>query len=762
MEELNGVIENIVFRNDENGYTVAEARVEGGVQMTLDGAGSAEFNLVTVVGTLPPVSPGTPFTMTGSWTEHRVYGRQFKISDAVLKEPAGLDAIERYLASGTVKGVREATARAIVRRFGEDALRIIEEEPERLAELKGISMRKAMEIHESFEENRGMREVMVKLSGLGLTPKQSVKLYNMYGPAAPNIVQLNPYQLIEDIDGIGFKTADAIAQNAGIAADSPFRIEAGVLYSLKLAAAEGGHTCLPVERLTAFAAHALGCEQSEAEERLFDLASREKLVLKTLFSTEGGSCDAAFLPPYFAAENAAAGMLLSLLQNGGDAPAREDAEELAALEEKKGICLDTQQRRAVLAALQCGVLVVTGGPGTGKTTIMEFVLALLSRGGVECELCAPTGRAAKRLSEATGCDARTIHRLLEYNGEEFLRDEDAPLEADVFIVDEASMIDSLLFYRFLKALPQGARLILVGDADQLPSVGAGNVLRDVIRTGVLPVVRLQEVFRQGKRSRIALNAQRINHGEMPLLEFTGDFAFEERTNPQDVQRRVINMLQNGRLGDPFCDVQVLSPTKKGTLGVNSMNLCIQAALNPPAPGKREARFGDRIFRVGDKVMQIKNDYQLEWSRPALRMDEREGTGVFNGDMGTIMGISERSRTVEVLFDDERTVHYDFADMAELELAYCISVHKSQGSEFPVVILPLCGGPPLLMTRNLLYTALTRARNRVVIVGRQQSIHDMVENNEEQARYSALAPLIQQKAEIRGLNAWDWPAFEQAQ
>lgn len=723
METLKGTIEAVVFRNDENGWTVLELSVESG-----DG-------LVTAVGVTPSAAPGMDVTLSGEWTDHRDYGRQFKFSYVRMNRPEGEEAIERYLASGLIRGVREATARNIVCAFGEDALRIIEEEPERLAEIKGISLNRAMEIGESFALQSSMREVVMGLSEYGITANQAVKLYKQYGEQTLSVVTTHPYSLVDDIEGIGFITADRIARKVGIAFDSPFRISAGIQYALSRAASDGGHTCLPTDRLIAFAADMLGCEEGLVEDQLFDLILKHKLYARRI-----SGADMVFLPAFWTFESEIAHMLLDLAATSGKGMPIDAPAELSALERATGKALDEAQRQAVLAAVDCGVMVVTGGPGTGKTTIMQFVLALMDKMGFQVELCAPTGRAAKRLSEAAGREARTIHRLLEYNGDFFFRNAEAPLEADVYIVDEASMIDAMLMYRLLLALPDGARLLLVGDADQLPSVGAGNVLRDIINSGKFPVFRLNRIFRQSGRSRIAENAALINAGKLPLLDFTEDFAFEARPVQGDVQRRVIDICKNGRLGDIWTELQVLSPTKKGPLGVHSLNRLLQDALNPKDRTKAEMTHGETLFRVGDKVMQIKNNYKMEWTRPSLAGDP-EGCGVFNGDIGTIMAIHSRDKLVEVLFDDERTAFYTFGEMGELELAYCISIHKSQGSEFPVILLPLCGGPPQLMTRNLLYTAITRARNRAVIVGRPSTLSYMVENDHEQTRYSALCGLL---------------------
>ncbi len=743
MEELKGVVSDIVFRNDENGWTVLELTPSAGSQLTFTALAAQGDGVVTAVGSLPAVAPGQTVELTGQWVSHREYGTQFKFSAGFALPPDGSEAIERYLASGLIKGVGAATARNIVNRFGDEALDILENHPERLAEIRGISLKKAGEISASYLEQHGMRAIVMGLQSYGISSAQAVKLYKLYGQDTLARVRQNPYQLIDDVEGIGFRTADQIAQNVGFGADSPFRVSAGLKYTLNWARTDGGHTCLPMERLTAIAAESLRCDEELCREQLEELILSGQLLARQI---DGVDC--VFLPFLYQWESECARMLLQLRSHPVEASGIDCEMELSALERTSDTVLDALQKQAVLTAARQGVLVITGGPGTGKTTIVDFILALMEKLGLSIELCAPTGRAAKRLSEATGMEARTIHRLLEYNGDSFGRNADSPLEADVYIADEASMIDVQLMYHLLCALPQGARLILVGDVDQLPSVGAGNVLGDAIASGTLPVVRLTEIFRQSSRSRIVVNAHRINCGEVPLLDYTGDFAFEERSAPEMILSRIVGICQNGKLGDPWSEVQVLSPTKKGMLGVRNLNLQLQAALNPPSRGKAERAFGELTFRVGDKVMQIKNDYQMEWTKPGLR-GTLEGAGVFNGDIGTIMAVHEKEKVVEILFDDERTCFYEYPQLEELDLAYCISIHKSQGSEFPTVLLPLCGGPPMLMTRNLLYTAVTRARSRVVIIGRQATVEAMVANNHERKRYSALGACLRELEALYG-------------
>lgn len=748
MDQIAGVIHSIVFRNDDNGWTVLELLIDEGQQLPLaaspqqKGAPSAA-GIVTAVGTLPGSAEGERVELLGGWTEHREYGTQFKFVSAQTLLPDTLTGIEKYLGSGMIRGVGEATARNIVRTFGMETLDILEKAPWRIAEIKGIGASRAQMIAESYAEQHGLRHVMMALQSFGITANQSVKLYKLYGADCVARIRQNPYQLIDDVDGIGFKTADSIAQNVGIFENSPMRIAAGIRYTLSWARNEG-HTCLPEEKLVSAAADVLGCDLALVEEALSDLILSTELLYKNL-----GDCSAVFLPYLYRYEAESARKLLELNAYPSQRVHIDLEQELRALEHQLGVSLDESQRQAVFMAFESGVLVITGGPGTGKTTIINFILMLMDKIGLTAELCAPTGRAAKRMSEATGREARTIHRLLEYaHGNAFARDEDNPLDVDCIICDETSMVDAHLIYSLLKAVVSGTRIIFAGDADQLPSVGAGNVLGDMINSGVLPVVRLTEIFRQAKLSRIVVNAHRINRGEPPFLDFTDDFCFEEIYSPDVILKRVAGILERGKLGDPWKDVQVLSPTKKGILGVKNLNMQLQAALNPPNARKPQKQFGDTVFRKGDKVMQIKNNYTIEWTRPTLRGLE-SGAGVFNGDLGTVMSIDLTTNLVEVLFDDERTAFYDYSQLEELDLAYCVSIHKSQGSEFPVVLLPLAGGPPMLMTRNLLYTAVTRARSRVVIIGRQATVLQMTSNVQERKRYSALAIVLRELSALFG-------------
>ncbi len=727
--KLSGTIKTIIYRSEETGFTVLELADETGEE-------------ATAVGVLPLASVGERVELEGEWTEHRAYGRQFKAESSRTLAPATLEALASYLSSGLIKGVGESTARLIVDAFGMDTLNILENEPGRLREIYGIGASKAGIIAASYLSQLGMRDVMLALSEYGVSVTQAMKLYKRYGDNCIAYIRDNPYRLIEEVEGIGFKTADKIAMNAGLEADSPYRLRAGVRYALQWARQEG-HTCLPREKLVEVAADLLNAQLGPAERALEDLIVNSQLAYKIVDGT-----DAVFLPDMFFMENECAKRLNQLNRP----PARCDYSmidhQIDFLEKSLHIALHPQQRSAVYAALTSGALVITGGPGTGKTTILEFILRISEQLGLSCELCAPTGRAAKRMTEATGTEARTVHRLLEYGygQDSFARNEENPIETDMVIVDEMSMVDVPLMHALLKAIVPGTRLIMVGDADQLPSVGAGNVLRDIIGSGILPVVRLTEVFRQSERSLIVENAHRINRGAPPIVEAdSGEFGFEYMENKDDVLRRVIALCmgRTNKLGtrDPIKDVQVLAPMKKGALGVYNLNARLQAALNPPAPKKRERKYGETVFREGDKVMQVKNNYRIEWAKKSCSGGAEGGQGVYNGDLGTILRIDSEAQTVQVLFDDERCAVYEFSMLEELELAYCISIHKSQGSEFPVVLMPLVDGPPQLLTRNLLYTAVTRARKQVYIVGHESCILNMVRNSQVKKRYSGLKSFL---------------------
>lgn len=733
--ELTGTVKAIIYRSEDTGFTVLELTDETGEDMT-------------AIGEMPLAGVGERVELTGQWTEHKTYGRQFRAETCKTLAPATLTALKNYLASGLIKGVGESTAQAIVQTFGMETLDVLEKEPARLAEVPGIGQIRAQTIGASYGAQLGLRDIMLGLQKYGVTIGQAMKLYKIYGELCLAKIEENPYRLIDDVEGIGFKTADAIARNGGVEPDAPYRLRAGLKYTLQWARQEG-HTYLPREKLVEVAAGLLQAEIAPVERTLTELLLEGQLIQEQLPGEDG-----IFLPGMFRTEQDCALRLLRLQgQSALDNPFFRPKAQIARLEQQLDITLAPAQRQAVELALKAGALVITGGPGTGKTTILRFVITLLEEMGTEYALCAPTGRAAKRMGEATGRDASTIHRLLEYSYGEggFGRNAENTLLADVVIVDEMSMVDVPLMAALLRALAPGTRLIMVGDSDQLPSVGPGNVLRDMVDSGQIPVVRLTEIFRQSGRSAIVTNAHRINEGQMPILEGLEDFGFEPMEEQEAVIRRLIalNSGKAAKLGaqEPLQDIQVLAPMKKGPLGVYQLNKRLQEALNPPAHKKKERKYGDVVFREGDKVMQIKNDYRLAWTRSLPHQPPEMGEGVYNGDLGTIMSIDLYEQTLEVLFDDGRSAVYRFSMLEELELAYCISIHKSQGSEFPIVLLPLLGGPPMLLNRNLLYTAVTRARHMVCILGRQSCIQQMVRNNQVKRRYSGLARFLCRQKEL---------------
>lgn len=733
--ELTGTVKAIIYRSEDTGFTVLELTNEAGEDMT-------------AIGEMPLAGVGERVELTGQWTEHKTYGRQFRAETCKTLAPATLTALKNYLASGLIKGVGESTAQAIVQTFGMETLDVLEKEPARLVEVPGIGQIRAQTIGASYGAQLGLRDIMLGLQKYGVTIGQAMKLYKIYGELCLAKIEENPYRLIDDVEGIGFKTADAIARNGGVEPDAPYRLRAGLKYTLQWARQEG-HTYLPREKLVEVAAGLLQAEIAPVERTLAELLLEGQLIQEQLPGEDG-----IFLPGMFRTEQDCALRLLRLQgQSALDNPFFQPKAQIARLEQQLDITLAPAQRQAVELALKAGALVITGGPGTGKTTILRFVITLLEEMGTEYALCAPTGRAAKRMGEATGRDASTIHRLLEYSYGEggFGRNAENTLLADVVIVDEMSMVDVPLMAALLRALAPGTRLIMVGDSDQLPSVGPGNVLRDMVDSGQIPVVRLTEIFRQSGRSAIVTNAHRINEGQMPILEGLEDFGFEPMEEQEAVIRRLIalNSGKAAKLGaqEPLQDIQVLAPMKKGPLGVYNLNKRLQEALNPPAHKKKERKYGDVVFREGDKVMQIKNDYRLAWTRSLPHQPPEMGEGVYNGDLGTIMSIDLYEQTLEVLFDDGRSAVYAFSMLEELELAYCISIHKSQGSEFPIVLLPLLGGPPMLLNRNLLYTAVTRARHMVCILGRQSCIQQMVRNNQVKRRYSGLARFLCRQKEL---------------
>ena len=736
LEQLTAVVQETTFRNEENGYTVLRV-----------GSGRSQQ---TVVGMMPELSPGENVTFEGTWTEHPIYGRQFTARTCTITPPTGKSAIEKYLGSGLIRGIGPSTAKLIVKHFGERALEIMDEHPERLTEVPGIGKKKAAMIMESYIQQMGMRRTLVFLQNYGLSPNLAMKIAKYYGENTVELIRQNPYRMVMDIEGVGFLTADRIALSMGMDPHSEFRIRAALFYLMGEAAGNGGHTYLPRDLLCQRA-----CQMLHAEEELVERQISQAMLEKMLIGFSFPECDDAIcLPLYFHAETEVAYRMHRLMSSRPYKRVRGLELRIEACEKELGVQFSPQQKKAISSAVEEGVLVITGGPGTGKTTIIRCILHLL-REDNDILLCAPTGRAAKRMSEATGEEAKTIHRLLEYGGDEdtFARGEDYPLEADCIIVDEMSMVDVKLMRGLLRAILPGTRLILVGDGDQLPSVGAGNVLSDILNSDAVPSVRLTDIFRQDESSMIVLNAHLINNGEMPVLRSRNtDFFFERKMLQTDAARTICDLL-SARLpkylgfprgswqAEATRSIQVLSPTKKGDCGSFQLNRLLQNTLNPEAPDKDAIIHGETEFRVGDKVIQTKNDYQLEFTRKTPFGTE-EGNGVFNGDVGYIVRMDPAEHMLTVCFDDERFVTYQKQQLDSLELAYCLTVHKSQGSEFPVVVLPVVGGPPMLMARNLLYTALTRARRLVVLVGREEVIAQMVQNDHVAKRYTTLQTRLQ--------------------
>ena len=735
-ETINGYVDHIIYRNADNGYTV--------LVMICD------EEEVTCVGTFSDIAEGENIEAHGNYNDHPTYGRQFAVKSFEEKAPKDEMAIERYLGSGAIKGVGIALAARIVRRFKSDTFRIIEEEPERLAEVKGISERKAMEIADQVNAKRDLRQAMIFLQQYGITMNLAVKVYQAYGQDVYGIIRENPYRLADDIDGVGFRTADEIAARVGIRMDSDFRVRSGILYTLLQASGEG-HTYLPETELTPRASKLLNVTAEQVEKQYMDLAIERKIILKQM-EDQTQIYAASF---YYMEANTAT--MLKRLNVSYDVSDAEIEQQIRGIEKKSGMTLDEHQVTAVKEAVRNGLLVITGGPGTGKTTTINTIIRYFELEGLEIFLAAPTGRAAKRMSETTGFEARTVHRMLELNGGAegsggFERDESNPLEADVIIVDEMSMVDISLMNSLLKAILPGTRLILVGDVNQLPSVGAGSVLKDIIDSKMFPTVMLTKIFRQASTSDIIVNAHKINRGEAVSLDNKSmDFFFLKRYEADKIINVTLQLIKQKLpkfVGASEYDIQVLTPMRKGLLGVERLNTILQMYLNPPSDRKKEKEHGAIVFREGDKVMQIKNNYQLEWeirSKYGLCIDK--GTGVFNGDTGIIEEINDFAETITVNFDEGRMVEYSYKLLDELELAYAVTIHKSQGSEYPAVVIPLLSGPRMLMNRNLLYTAVTRAKKCVTIVGDDTTFEQMIENNSQQRRYSGLKDrLLENKEE----------------
>ena len=732
METITGFVEHIVFRNEENGYTVLNLAVEE--------------DEVTCVGVFQFISEGESVELKGEYTVHPSYGPQFQVESYAIKAPQDIVSIERYLGSGAIKGVGAALAARIVRRFKEDTFRIIEEEPERLAEIKGISERKAQEIAEQTEEKRELRQAMIFLQNYGISLTLAVKIYQTYQLDMYRIIQENPYKLAEDVTGVGFKIADEIAHKVGIHMDSDFRIRSGILYVLQQASLEG-HTYLPKELLTRRACELLEVDADAVEKHYMDMTIDRKLVMK---QTED-QVQIYASTFYYMELNVA--VMLRELNVKYDFSETAVEQRIRKIEELSDLKLDEMQHIAVVEAVRSGLLVITGGPGTGKTTTINTIIQFFESEGMDISLAAPTGRAAKRMSETTGYEAKTIHRLLELSGgmdehAGFERNEQNPLETDVLIIDEMSMVDITLIHNLLKAVVAGPRVILVGDVNQLPSVGPGCVLKDIIDSHACNVVRLNRIFRQASESDIIVNAHKINRGEPVVLDNKSrDFFFLKRYDANVIISICIQLIQQKLPkyvnAEPF-DIQVLTPMRKGLLGVERLNTILQQYLNPPDAKKAEHEHGQTIFRVGDKVMQIKNNYQAEWEvRSRYNIPIEKGLGVFNGDMGLVREINTFSETLTVEYEEGRMVEYPFKELDQLELAYAITIHKSQGSEYPAVIIPLLTGPRMLMNRNLLYTAVTRARKCVTLVGDEKAFYNMEANVNEQKRYSGLRDRLEE-------------------
>ncbi len=738
METVKGYVDHFIYKNSENGYGVMVFITDG--------------EELTCVGYFTDVDAGDTLEIKGEMITHPVYGEQLKVSEYQVSVPDDAESIERYLGSGAIKGIGETMARRIVKKFGADAFRIIEDEPERLAEIKGISERKARDIAAQLYDKREMREAMVFLAGYGISNTMSVRIFEHYGAEVYSIMKENPYRLADDIEGIGFRTADEIASRIGIKVDSDYRVKSGILYTLMESASEG-NSYLPRDILLDKSSEMLGVPKENINIQIDNLMVEKKLILKD---------ENVYASSYFYEEQAIATMLreLNLDMSYGAESDRALEDRIRSIEATRGIELDDLQRSAAVASAKNGVVIITGGPGTGKTTTINTIIQYYAEERLDIVLAAPTGRAAKRMTEATGYEAQTIHRLLgvgggaAYNNDNdksrdrmrFEKGSDNPLEVDAIIIDEMSMVDMHLFNALLKAIIPGTHLILVGDSSQLPSVGPGQILHDIISSGVFPTIILQKIFRQAKQSDIVMNAHHIKAGEHFVIDNKSkDFFLLKRDNNEVIYKHMIELIKSklpGYVNADSLDIQVLTPMKRGPLGAECLNQVLQKYLNPADKSKKEYAFGDRLLREGDKVMQIRNNYQAEWEivgKYGIAVDK--GMGIFNGDMGYIRSINETMRELTVEFDEKRCVTYPFSELDELELAYAITIHKSQGSEYPAVILPLLGGPRMLLNRNLLYTAVTRARSCVVILGSESTVETMIDNEEQLKRYTGLQDRI---------------------
>lgn len=728
---ISGAVENIVYRNEDNGYTVLEL--------------SDGDETITAVGVMPPVGTGDCVELTGSFTEHRSYGRQFSAAVCEVSRPTETADILRYLSSGAIKGVRAATAQRLVKEFGEATLEVMENEPERVALLKGVSREKAMDFAAQLKANTGVRTLMLYLGEYGISNTAAVKIFSVFGAGCVERIRENPYILCQGDFGVSFQNADFIAKRENMEPESEVRLRAGIAYVLRHNESNG-HTCLPKRRLCDIAAQFLAVEPDTAEHCMDDMIFDRSLIADQIDGTEFVFTQQMHLTETYIASRiklmrSFACEPLSGIDEAMDACCREDGVEYAAL-----------QRQAITAALTEGMLVLTGGPGTGKTTTLNAIIKILQSKGKKVLLAAPTGRAAQRMSEVTGNEAKTIHRLLEVTWDKqdkpvFQKNERDLLKCEALIIDEVSMVDVSIFESVLRALPLGCRLILVGDSDQLPSVGAGNVLGDLIDSGCVPVVRLNEIFRQAQQSLIVTNAHRIVNGKMPVLNSTdSDFFFLYRNNKTQIAEVITdlcaNRLPNAYSYSPFDNIQVLSPSKKGELGTAELNRRLQERLNPPREGKSEVTIGGKTFRSGDKVMQIKNNYDIRW----FRDNGETGEGVFNGDIGMVERIDKKSKSMKIRFDDKTAV-MTFESASELDFAYAVTVHKSQGNEFDAVVIPMFPGPSQLYYRNLLYTAVTRAKKLLILVGNPATVEQMVNNDRRTKRYTALRAFLRREDSI---------------
>ncbi|WP_186428756.1 ATP-dependent RecD-like DNA helicase [Clostridium sp. BSD9I1] len=728
MEEIQGIVDSIIFKNDENGYVVARLK-------------DNKSYYTTFVGCIPYISEGQGLKLKGQWAVHPQFGEQFKVESCEEVVPDSVSGIERYLASGVIAGIGPVTAKKIVEKFGEESLNVLENDIEKLREIEGVGEKKIAIIYESYGKQKELRTVMMFFQSYGVTPNQCVKIYKRFKADSVKIIKENPYILTEEISGIGFKTADKIARSLGIDLNSSFRIESGINYIINQFCALG-NTYIPVERLLNDGRDILGVSDEDIKEGIMQSAIHGKIKVETVNNKE-----CIFTIPYYYCELGVTKKILTLSIAKYDELELNVDEEIMEFEQERGISFASSQIEAIKGAVANGVEIITGGPGTGKTTIINCITYIFEKHGLRVFMGAPTGRAAKRMTEATGKEAKTIHRLLEMGAGEdedmmFSRTEETPLECDAVIIDEASMIDIMLMNNLLKSIALGTRLIIVGDVDQLPSVGPGNVLRDLIDSNCVKVIRLKDIFRQSSQSMITVNAHKINNGEMPLLNGRDkDFYFinsEESSSTSDILMALISerLPKFNKEWDKQKHIQILTPMRKGILGVENLNKGLQEVLNPPGKWKNEKKSRDNVLRVGDKVMQIKNNYSLKWKR--IKGDgEEEGVGVFNGDVGYIDEINEEENTLSIIFDEERKVVYEDTYLDEIDLAYAVTIHKSQGSEFPVVIIPMFMGPPMLMNRNLLYTGITRAKKLVVLVGSIKAMKFMIDNNRSFERYSLL-------------------------